>query len=117
VVNRRGASSMGCLLPLLLAAALIYLGKDFVRAYVRNYQFSDAMREEVRFSTGENDEKIIARFRALADSLDLPQNAGLVRINHAGEGTVIWSDYDVTVKLPLKHERTLHFHPSSEKTF
>ena len=117
MVVRRGASSMGCLLPLVLAVLAVYLGKDFVTAYVHNYQFGDAMREEVRFAASDNDEKIMTRFRALADSLGLPPDAGLVRISHNANGTVIWSDYDVTIELPFKHERTLHFHPSSEKPF
>ena len=117
MVARRGATSLGCLLPLLLAAIVIYLGKDFVQAYVRNYRYGDAMREEVRFSTSDNDEKIMNHFRALADSLDLPANAGFIHISHTGDGTVIWSDYDVDIDLPFNHERTLHFHPSSEKAF
>jgi hypothetical protein len=117
VVARRGSTSLGCLLPLLIAAVVIYFGKDFVQAYIRNYQYGDAMREEVRFSTTDTDEKIMTRFRALADSLDLPREAAFVHVTHTGEGTVIWADYDVTIRLPFKHERTLHFHPSSEKTF
>ncbi|MBA3645828.1 MAG: hypothetical protein H0W63_06575 [Gemmatimonadaceae bacterium] len=117
MVARRGSSSMGCLFPIFIAALVIYLGKDFVQAYVHNYQYGDAMREEVRFSSTGTDEKIMTRFRALADSLDLPPAAGFIRISHTGEGTVIWSEYDVTIGLPFKHERTLHFHPSSEKSF
>ena len=117
MVNRRGASSLGCLLPLIIAAAVIYLGKDFVQAYVHNYQYGDAMRGEVRFSSGGSDDKIMMHFRALADSLDLPPEAGYIRINHTGEGRSISADYDVTINLPFHHERTLHFHPSSEKSF
>lgn len=108
---------MGCLLPLVIAAVVIYLGKDFVKAWVSNYRFNDAMREEVRFSTASNDEQIMSHFRALADSLELPRTAGFVRISHTSDGTVIWSDYDVTIDLPFNHEKTIHFHPSSEKTF
>lgn len=117
MVTRRGATSLGCLVPLLIAAVVIYFGKDFVQAWVRNYQYGDAMREVVRFAGADNDEKVMTRFRALADSLGLPPEAGLVHINRTGEGTVIWSDYDVTIELPFNHDRTLHFHPSSEKTF
>lgn len=117
MVIRRGASTLGCLLPLLIAAVVIYLGKDFVQAWVHNYQFGDAMRQEVRFSTSSNDEQIMFHFRALADSLDLPRTAGFVRISHTSDGAVIWSDYDVTIHLPFNHEKTIHFHPSSEKNF
>src|SRR4051794_35760192 len=108
---------MGCLLPIFIAALAIYLGKDFVKAYVHNYQYGDAMREEVRFASPDTDEKIMTHFRALADSLELPPGAGLVPITHPPDGTVIWSDYDVTSGLPPNHEGPLHFHPSSEKPF
>ena len=117
MVARRGATSLGCLVPLLIAAVALYFGKDFVQAYVRNYQYGDAMREEVRFATTDTDEKIMSHFRALADSLDLPREAGFVQVIHTGEGRIISSDYDVTIQLPFHHERTLHFHPSSEKSF
>lgn len=117
MVARRGASTLGCLLPLLIAAIVVYVGRDFVDVYIRNYRLNDAMRQEARFSTSANDEQIMMHFRALADSLDLPHGAGAVRISHTGEGTVIWSDYSVTVKLPFEHEKTIEFHPSSEKSF
>ena len=117
MVARRGATSLGCLVPLLIAAVVIYFGKDFVQAYIHNYQFGDAMREEVRFFNTGSDEKIMTHFRALADSLDLPPEAGLVQITHTGEGMTISSDYDVVIPLPFHHDRTLHFHPSSEKSF
>ena len=117
MVARRGGSTLGCLFPLLIAAVVAYVGSDFVQAYIRNYRFNDAMRQEANFSTSANDEQVMSHFRALADSLQLPQNAGAVHISHTGEGTVIWSDYSVTIPLPLNHEKTIEFHPSSEKSF
>ena len=117
MVARRGASSLGCLMPLLIAAIVIYLGRDYVQAYVHNYQFGDAMRQEARFSNMANDEQIQSRFRALADSLDLPRSAGFIQISHTNDGIVIWSDYDVTLHFPLNKEKTIHFHPSSETSF
>lgn len=117
MVARRGASTLGCLFPLLIAAAAIYFGKDYVQAYVTNYRFADAMRQEVHFGNASNDEKIMTHFRALADSLDLPRNAGFVRISHTPDGTVIWSDYDVILQFPFNKEKTIHFHPSSETSF
>lgn len=117
MVARRGASTLGCLFPLLLAAVAIYFGRDYVEAYANNYRFSDAMRQEVHFSTASNDEQIMAHFRALADSLDLPPDAGAVRISHTSGGTVIWSEYDVILHFPFNKEKTIHFRPSSETSF
>jgi hypothetical protein len=115
MVARRGTSTLGCLLPLLIVAFALYIGRDFGEAYFRYYQFKDAMREEARFSTIRPDEVITAHLRNLVDSLDLPHNAGAVRISHNRDGITIWSDYYETIQLPLNHEKTIHFHPSSER--
>jgi hypothetical protein len=115
VVVRRGASTLGCLLPLLVVALAAYIGRDFGEAYFRYYQYRDAMREEARFATIRSDEVITSHLRTLVDSLDLPHNAGAVRISHTRDGITIWSDYYETIKLPFDHEKTLHFHPTSER--
>jgi hypothetical protein len=117
VVARRGASTLGCLLPLLLAAVVVYLGHGVVEAYFHNYQFADSMVQESRFSSNVSDDVITSHFRALADSLGLPRSAGMIRISRASGGVTIWSDYDVTIEFPFNHEKTLHFHPSSESSF
>ena len=114
MVARRGASTVGCLVPLLVAALVIYFGRDFGEAYFRYYQFRDSMRQEARFAMTRTDDLITAHLRTLVDSLNLPRNAGAIRISHTPDGITIWSDYDETVKLPLNHEKTIHFHPTSE---
>ena len=75
------------------------------------------MAQEARFSNSRPDALITAHLRALSDSLGLPTDAGAVRISHNSTGAVIWSDYDVTLQLPFNHERTIHFHPTSETAF
>ena len=69
MVRRRGASSLGCLLPLLVVAIGAYFAFDIGMAYFRFYQFKDAMGQEARFGgVGSKMRKCVfpcARFRHL----------------------------------------------------
>lgn len=115
MVARRGSATVGCLLPVLLLVLAAYVGRDFGEAYFRYYKFRDAMRQDVRFAGFRSDDSITTHLRALADSLNLPRDAGEVRISHIrGGGAVIWSDYSETVRLPFNREKTIYFHPTSE---
>ncbi|MGI8401707.1 MAG: hypothetical protein ACR2NS_08930 [Gemmatimonadaceae bacterium] len=114
MVARRGASTLGCLIPLLILAVVIYFAIDFGTAYFRYYQFKDAMRQEARFSYERTDPQITTRLSALADSLELPAGAELITIIRSPSSVSISSDYDEVIRLPLKKERVLHFHPSGD---
>jgi len=111
VVNRRGASTLGCLIPLLILAVGAYFAADFGAAYFRYYRFKDAMGTEARFATTVTDQQITSRLSALADTLELPVGAELITIIRGPTTVTISSDYDEVIKLPLKKEHVLHFHP------
>ncbi len=111
MVNRRGGSNLGCLLPLLIIAVAAYFAIDFGEAYFRFYQFKDAMGQEARFATTKTDDQITSRLAALADTLQLPPGAELISIQRTPATITISSDYDEVIKLPLKKEQVLHFHP------
>jgi len=111
VVNRRGATSLGCLIPLLIVAIGVYFAFDFGMAYFRFYQFKDAMGQEARFATDRTDDQITGHLSALADSLELPPGAELITISRGPTTITISSDYDEVIMLPLKKERVIHFHP------
>ena len=111
MVNRRGESRLGCLVVLLALAVGAYFAVDFGEAYFRFYQFKDAMGQEARFATTKTDEQITTRLSALADSLQLPPGAELITIERGQTVITISSDYDEVIKLPLKKERVIHFHP------
>ena len=111
MVNRRGASRIGCLLPLLLLAIGVYIAYGFGEAYFRFYQFKDAMGQEARFASTRTDEQITGHLSALADTLQLPPGAELVTISRSGNLITISADYDEVIRLPLKKERVIHFHP------
>jgi hypothetical protein len=111
VVNRRGASSLGCLIPVLILAVGAYLAYGFGEAYFRYYQFKDAMGQEARFASTLTDEQITRRLSAMADTLQLPPGAELITIVRDPRSITISSDYDEVIRLPLKKERVIHFHP------
>jgi hypothetical protein len=112
VVNRRGESRLGCLLPLLILAVAAYFAVDFGQAYFHFYEFKDAMGQEARFASDKTDAQISKRLSALADSLQLPPGAELITIERTPAQITITSDYDEVFRLPLKQERVIHFHPS-----
>ena len=111
MVSRRGAGTLGCLIPLLILAVVAYFAVDFGEAYFRYYQFKDAMGQEARFATDKSDAQITTRLSALADTLELPPGAELITISRSPSLITISSDYDVVIRLPFKKERVIHFHP------
>ena len=113
MVSRRGESRLGCLIVLLILAVAAYFAVDFGEAYFRFYQFKDAMGQEARFATTKTDDQITKRLSSLADSLQLPPGAELITIERSPTIITISSDYDEVIKLPLKKEYVIHFHPSA----
>jgi len=113
VVNRRGESNLGCLIPLLLLVVAAYLAVDFGEAYFHYYQYKDAMGQEARFATTKTDDQIEDRLAALADSLQLPPGADKIFIQRTPTVITISAEYDEVIKLPFKKERVLHFNPSA----
>ena len=111
MVSRRGESRLGCLIPLLILAIVIYFAIDFGQVYFRAYQFKDAMGSEARFATTLTDDQITHRLAALADSLQLPPGAELISIQRGPRMITISSDYDEIVRLPMQKVQVLHFHP------
>ena len=112
MVTRRGASALGCLLPLLVLALGVYFAIDFGEAYFHAYQFEDSMRSDAQFASTLTDDKIRSNLTALADTLALPPGAELITIVRTPSSITISSDYDEVIRLPFKKEKVLHFHPS-----
>ena len=98
---RRGRSSLGCLISLLLVAAVAYFGVNAGEMYLRYYRFRDAMGQEVRFAGQKSDEAIRRRLAALADSLGLPEAAGRVQVRRDGRRITVSSEYYERIELPL----------------
>ena len=116
VRSRRGAGSLGCLFTLLVLAAIVYFAVNIGEVYFRFYQFQDAMRQEVRFAAHNSDGQILRRLRAEADSLGLPEAAGVVTLQRDGRHIEVESEYYEHIELPL-YVREVHFNPHAEGIF
>jgi len=110
VTRRRGRSSLGCLVLLLLVAAFCYFGVNVGEVFFRFYQFQDAMRQEVRFAAHNSDAIILRHLRSQVDSLGLPESAGEVTLQRDGRHIEMESEYYEHIELPL-YVREVHFNP------
>jgi hypothetical protein len=113
---RSGRSSLGCLFTLLVLAAIVYFGVNVGEVYFRFYQYQDAMRQEVRFAAHNTDAVILRHLREEADSLGLPEAAGLVTLQRDGRHIELESEYYEHIELPLT-VREVHFNPHAEGIF
>jgi hypothetical protein len=111
MVMRRGVSSLGCLLPLLILAVAAYFAVDAFEAYFDFYRFKDTMGQEARFAGEQSDERITKRLAALADSLELPPGAEQITIERTPQWVTISSSYVAVIPLPFNREKVIHFNP------
>lgn len=116
VTPRRGLSSLGCLVSLMLVAAVLYFGFTAGEHYWRFYQYQDDMRQEVRFAAHNSDALILRHLRERADSLGLPEAAGEVSLQRDGRHITVESEYYVHIELPL-YVREVRFNPHAEGIF
>ena len=113
VAARRGGSTLGCLVTLLIIGAAVYVGIALGRPWFRYEQFRDEMTSAARFSTTLTDAQILTRLRAVADTLGLPPDAKKIivkRLDPSG-GVVISVKYTERVTLPLYGEKVFKFAP------
>lgn len=108
MVNRRGrtrwgASTIGCLLSLLIFAAIAYYGVNIGRVYLRYYQLMDTMRSNARLAPSLTDATIRRRLLTRVDELGLPQEAQKFVIKRSGQPRTITieTQYSESVELPL----------------
>ena len=116
VNTRRGTSSLGCLVSLLIAAAVVYFGVGIGEHYMQFYQFQDSMRQEVKFAAHNSDALILRHLRERADSLGLPEAAGEVSLQRDGRHIEIESEYYVPLELPL-YVKEVRLNPHAEGIF
>ncbi|MEO8295068.1 MAG: hypothetical protein ABI613_06080 [Gemmatimonadota bacterium] len=110
--NRRGASTIGCLLSLLILAAALYYGINIGRVYLRYYQLMDSIRGNARLAPSLTDATIRRRLLTRVDELGLPQEAQKFTIKRSGKPRTISieTEYSENVDLPL-FQHTFLFHP------
>lgn len=113
---RAGKGTLGCLMSLLVVAAVIYFGVNIGRTYFNYFQFRDRMKVEARFAQHRSDATIARRLREYADSLGIPLGASKVHVRRRGRTIEIWAEYYENVELPLV-VKEFYFHPQAVGTF
>lgn len=113
---RRGASSLGCLVSLLVVAALGYFGVKVGEVYYDFYTFQDRMVNEANFAAHRTDTQIRVHLVALADSLGLPPSAQIVNVRRVKNRIFIWANYYIPLEVP-GYVREFHFSPQAKATF
>jgi hypothetical protein len=112
--SRRGASSSGCLLSLLIFVAVLYYGVHIGEVYFRYYRLLDEMQTQCRLAPGLDDGTIQRRIQSAIEEIGIPDSAGTrqlrIRRTASPREIVIESYYSEFVTLPLFH-RTFSFHP------
>jgi hypothetical protein len=113
-VGRRGASSSGCLVSLLIFVAVLYYGVNIGEVYFRYYRLLDAMQTEARMAPGLDDGTIRRRIQTAIEEIGLPDSAGgrqlLIRRTASPRQIVIETRYSESVSLPFFNHR-FSFHP------
>lgn len=114
--SRRGTSTMGCVVSLLLFAAAVYYGIHLGEPWVRYYQLMDEMRVSARLAPTLSDGVIKRRLEQKADELGLPPEAKKFQITRSGKPRKIQisSEYSETVSVPLL-THTFLFTPKAEE--
>jgi hypothetical protein len=112
--SRRGASSSGCLLSLLLFVAALYYGVNIGEVFFRYYRLLDEMQTETRVAAGLEDGTIRRRIQAAIDEIGIPDSAGSrqlqVRRTDSPRQIVIETQYSEWVSLPF-FNHSFSFHP------
>lgn len=110
---RRGATKLGCLMTLMVLAAIGYFGANAGEVYWRFYQYQDAMKQEVTFRARQPIPALRARLRHIADSLGLPEDAGIVSVKRTANEIFIEAHYEEVIELP-GFKRDVHFEPKAQ---
>lgn len=116
VTVRRGRTTLGCLVLILIAVAIGYFAVNVGLSYLNYFEYQDAMRQEARFASRRTDDQIKRRLAAKADSLGLPEAAGKVTVRRINRQVFIESDYYDSIEFP-GYVREVHFNPHAQGVF
>jgi hypothetical protein len=113
--GRRGASTLGCLVAVLLFMALLYYGVDIGRVYWNYYRLLDEMETSARFAQTQPDDAIIKHLVGIAQDLSLPAEAQRFTIRRTEHPPIVTikTRYSVDIVLPFKR-RHVTLNPSVE---
>jgi hypothetical protein len=111
--DRRGGSSLGCLVSLLAFVGALYYGVHIGEVYLRYYRLLDAMQFQASLAPTVSTDVIERRLAATADSL-LRQTPRF-RVSRIGESgrVTVQTEYTERVDLPF-FKRVFTFRPHAE---
>lgn len=113
--RRRGASTTGCLVSLLVLVAVLYYGVNIGEVYFRYYRLLDEMGTQARVAAALDNGTIQRRIGAAIQEIGIPDEAAanlqITRTASPREIT-IESEYSESVHLPL-FDHTFKFHPKA----
>lgn len=115
MVNRRGASSKGCLFSLLIFVAVLYYGVNIGEVFFRYFRLKDEMETQARLAAALDDGTIRRRIQAAVDAIGVPESAGtrlIVRRTAMPRQILIETRYSEFVSLPL-FSHTFTFNPKA----
>lgn len=116
-LDRRGSSTRGCLVSLLVFVAALYYGVNIGEPFYRYYQYRDTMRSAARFAPTLSDDVLVRRILEKAVELELPPAAHRVTIQRfeARRRIIIFAEYEESVDLPF-FNHTFVFRPRAEES-
>ena len=115
MVNRRGATSTGCLVSLLIFVAVLYYGVNIGEVYFRYYRLLDELQSQSRIAAALDDGTIRRRIQAAIQDIGVPDSAGnqvIIRRTAMLREFSIETRYGETVHLPL-FTHTFNFNPKA----
>jgi hypothetical protein len=113
--GRRGASTLGCLVAVLLFMAVLYYGVDIGRVYWNYYRLIDEMETSARFAQTQPDDAILKHLVGITQDLSLPAEAQRFTIRRTEHPPIVTikTRYSVDIDLPFKRKR-ITLNPSVE---
>jgi hypothetical protein len=116
VTPRAGAARFGCLFTLLIVAAVMYFGVNAGEVYWRYLQYKEAMDQEVRFRSFLPNARIRENLANIADSLGLPEDAGVVTVTRERGRVTVEAHYEDVIELP-GYRKEIHFEPRASSGY
>jgi len=118
ITSRRGASSFGCLMSLLIFVAALYYAVNIGEVFFRYYRLLDEMQTEAHLAAGLDDGTIRRRIQAAIEEIGLPDSAGNRQLqvyrSSSPREIVIETRYSETVSLPF-FNHSFSFHPRTSQ--
>jgi hypothetical protein len=111
----RGEGRLGCVIWLLLAAAVVYVGYVIIPVKLASSRFEDAMREEAAFGSNRGNPQIIQELLKTAQEQDIPLTKEQIEIVRTRESITISVEYQKTLSFLGLYEYVWKFNPVVER--